>query len=256
MSYEEIQRIQAEYRRRLADGWGISVGAKVLEIGCGQGDMTALLAQAVGPTGHVTAVDIADREYGAPLTLGQATDLLKATPEGGRIDFRFEFDVLDPQHAFEVDDVVLAHSSWYFASLDQLKQTLVRARKWGKRLCFAEWDLQPRSLEQVAHLLAVVIQGEVEAFKPTSLANIRTPFSRTRFKTLLGETGWTLVEEQTVETDGLQDADWEIQACLRSSVEEAPPELAAWVEAQVEVLNELAVPSGNRPLNSYSILAE
>lgn len=251
--YQEIQRVQAAYRQRLVDGWGIPEGARVLEVGCGQGDMTAMLARAVGANGHVTAVDIADPSYGAPLTLQQATDLLKATEEGKRIDFRFRFDVLE-EDLGEFDVAVLAHSSWYFGDLDQLGRTLAKLRQSAPRLCFAEWDLQPRSLDQAAHLLAVLIQGQVEAFKQGSEANVRTPFSRTRLKALLEETGWRPIRELTVQTEGLQDADWEIQAATAQI--EAPPKLKALIESQLDVLKELAKPGGNKSLDAYSIVAE
>lgn len=39
-------------------------GTKVLELGCGQGDTTAVLAELVGDEGHVTAVDPGSPDYG------------------------------------------------------------------------------------------------------------------------------------------------------------------------------------------------
>jgi ubiquinone/menaquinone biosynthesis C-methylase UbiE len=59
-----IQIVQTAYRLRLLRNWSIGLGTRVLEIGCGQGDMTAVLAAAVGPAGRVTAVDIASPDYG------------------------------------------------------------------------------------------------------------------------------------------------------------------------------------------------
>ncbi|WP_124291139.1 methyltransferase domain-containing protein, partial [Streptomyces sp. ADI91-18] len=55
-----IQLPQTRYRAALVSSWDIPAGASVLEVGCGQGDMTAVLAEAVGPQGRVVAVDIAD----------------------------------------------------------------------------------------------------------------------------------------------------------------------------------------------------
>jgi predicted methyltransferase len=46
-----------EHRQRLVQAWNIPLGSKILEIGCGQGDSTVVLADAVGPTGRVVAVD-------------------------------------------------------------------------------------------------------------------------------------------------------------------------------------------------------
>lgn len=48
----------------LVSRWGIKEGDRVLEIGCGQGDMTAVLATAVGENGRVTALDPAPLDYG------------------------------------------------------------------------------------------------------------------------------------------------------------------------------------------------
>ncbi|MCC6832530.1 MAG: methyltransferase domain-containing protein [Thermoleophilia bacterium] len=38
-------------------GAGVAAGMRVLEVGCGTGEVTAVLAGLVGPSGHVTAVD-------------------------------------------------------------------------------------------------------------------------------------------------------------------------------------------------------
>ncbi len=65
-----IQLVQTRVRMALADTWGITPGSSVLEIGCGQGDMTAVLADTVGVDGRVLGIDIAGRDCGAPVTLG------------------------------------------------------------------------------------------------------------------------------------------------------------------------------------------
>ena len=60
-----IQHSQTLHRLALLQQWSIGNGSKVLEIGCGQGDCTAVLASAVGDQGNVVAVDPADLNYGA-----------------------------------------------------------------------------------------------------------------------------------------------------------------------------------------------
>ena len=70
---DTIQRTQLTHRIELVKTFQIKKGMKVLEIGCGQGDTTVVLADAVGETGHVVAIDIASTEYGAPITLGEAS---------------------------------------------------------------------------------------------------------------------------------------------------------------------------------------
>ncbi len=44
--------------RRLFEDAGVAAGMKVLDIGCGPGDVTLLAADLVGPTGHVVGVDM------------------------------------------------------------------------------------------------------------------------------------------------------------------------------------------------------
>ncbi|MBW9235691.1 class I SAM-dependent methyltransferase, partial [Leptospira santarosai] len=60
-----IQSIQTQHRLKLAEVWGIKDGKRVLEIGCGQGDTTAVLAYLVGDKGFVHGIDIAPTNYGS-----------------------------------------------------------------------------------------------------------------------------------------------------------------------------------------------
>lgn len=55
---------QTEHCFKLIEAWDIQPGEHVLEIGCGQGDCTAVLASVVGDAGHVTAVDPGSPDYG------------------------------------------------------------------------------------------------------------------------------------------------------------------------------------------------
>ena len=84
---DTIQRTQLTHRLELVRAFQLNKGMKVLEIGCGQGDTTVVLADAVGPTGQVIAIDIASKEYGAPITLGEASETIAKSPLGQIIDF-------------------------------------------------------------------------------------------------------------------------------------------------------------------------
>lgn len=260
-SIDQIQQIQTAYRRRILDCWDIPPGSRILEIGCGQGEMTSALAEAVGPTGHVIAVDIAGRDYGTPLTLGEATDQLKAGEFGDRIDFRFEYDITASEPDQLYDYAVMVHCSWYFESSDKLRNTLSALTKHAKHLCFAEWDTVPRSQDQIPHLLAILIQGQVEALKTSSQSNVRTPFTVSQIKRLLSESGWTFTKGSYPSTEGLQDSDWEIDECCANSLHQAAAlNLSArhqtLLEGQIDLLRQLALPSGNVPLSSVSFVAE
>lgn len=59
----QIQHSQTRHRLVLLQHWNIPTAAKVLELGCGQGDCTTVLASAVGEQGSVVAVDPADLDY-------------------------------------------------------------------------------------------------------------------------------------------------------------------------------------------------
>lgn len=63
--YLPVQVGQTTHRINLLAKWDIKEGDKVLELGCGQGDCTAVLAAAVGESGTVTAVDPGPPDYGA-----------------------------------------------------------------------------------------------------------------------------------------------------------------------------------------------
>jgi SAM-dependent methyltransferase len=253
------QVVQTRFRMSVVDAWGLIPGSTVLEIGCGQGDMTAVLADAVGPNGRVVAVDIAPRSYGSPVTVGASADHLLAGPLGDRIDFRFEFDVHSssfPDNTF--DAVVLSQCSWYFASLSELRRTLTAVRPWARRLCFAEWSLRPGGGGQVAHLLAVLLQGQLEAGGARGDGNVRTPFSQEALRRLLPTAGWLMLGERTIDTTGLQDADWEISACLNlvnQRLDRLPVLAKDFVTSQVDVLRAVALRSGNEPLPVYVVTA-
>lgn len=259
----DVQIAQTLFRMQIVENWRIPPGARVLEIGCGQGDMTAVLAHAVGPHGHVTAVDSASPDYGSPILLGQSAAYLKETPLGARIDFRFQYDVLDIAQAFPADAfdfVILAHCSWYFASLDNLRHVLLRIRPWARHLCFSEWDMEPCQFDQVTHLLVVLIQGQIGAFNIESTRNVRTPFPRTTLMRLLQETDWAYSKEVMLDTALLQDSDWEIDDCLRSCAQEAedlnlPPKFQELLSSQIDTLRSMAGKIKSRPLPSYAILA-
>jgi SAM-dependent methyltransferase len=237
----DIQVTQTSYRLELADTWQIPEGARVLEIGCGQGDMTAVLADRAGPNGTVVGTDVAPRDYGAPVTVGESAHHLLDGPLGSRIDMRYETDVLTDDVGTGYDLVVLAHCSWYFASADRLERTLRKARELGSRLCFAEWDPEPAHPRQVPHLLAVLAQDRMGE----TGGNIRAPLTRATLLAALDRAGWVLERVSDVDTSALQDADWEISTALR----EAPEGLAK------ELLRQTSRTSGNVPLPAYALTA-
>lgn len=61
-----IQYAQTLHRLALLQHWNVPTASNVLELGCGQGDCTTVLAHAVGEQGRVVAVDPAGLDYALP----------------------------------------------------------------------------------------------------------------------------------------------------------------------------------------------
>ena len=53
-----MSRLLDPMHRRHLEALGVPIGAKTLEVGCGNGSVSAWLAQQVGPTGRAVAVDL------------------------------------------------------------------------------------------------------------------------------------------------------------------------------------------------------
>ncbi len=260
----DIQRIQTEHRLKLVQFWGIEEGSRVLEIGCGQGDTTAALAFIVGEEGFIHGVDIASPDYGAPITLGDSARYLQQSALGKQIKMEFNVDVLAedvdfPEDSF--DAIVFSHCSWYLKSFEELEAILKKVRKWGKSLCFAEWDARIQTIEQYPHFLAVLIQSQYECFKESSLSNIRTLFTPADVKRLAERAGWTITNEQSLHSPQLQDAQWEIAMTLDDYKEEisqlvdVPDKLKSLIQSEVILLEQARNNQQVKPMSTYMFSA-
>lgn len=203
---------QTTHRINILQRSGIKDGDKILEIGCGQGDCTSVLAM-LYPDSHITAIDPGSLDYGDPETLGQAHARIKSYDFGDRITFvqSAPTSFLAGTEEGEYDVGILCHCLWYFSSKSEVLDALKTARRKVKKLCVAEWSLQSGSREADVHVLTALARGCCEAHIPTSLENIRTPLSPKGITELAREAGWSVVEETTLTPDReLQDAVWEM----------------------------------------------
>ncbi|WP_342542359.1 class I SAM-dependent methyltransferase [Paenisporosarcina sp. FSL H8-0542] len=243
----DVQFVQTEHRLKLVEFWGIREGSRVLEIGCGQGDTTAVLAYLVGDRGFVHGVDIAPPSYGSPITVGDAAEYLMKSKLGKQIRMEFELDVLAsevdfPENSF--DYVVLSHCSWYLKSADELQALLEKTKKWAKQLCFAEWDPRLQNIEQYPHFLAVHIQAQYECFKENSFSNVRTLFTPKDLTTIAESAGWTINDEQSISSTKLQDGKWEVDMTLSDyqkeleEINHMPLKLKELIKSEVNLLEE------------------
>lgn len=202
---------QARHRIRLVNAWHIAPGRRVLEIGCGQGNCTAVLAEAVGSSGHVDAVDPGSPDYGAPFTLAQAQAHINESVVGGRV----KWHNADPVDFLKGSDdkwdaVVFAHCIWYFEGPELLSEMLNLLKGRVNEVCVAEYAFAASKKEAEAHVLAARARVRLESYNKTSDANIRNVLSPRDITTMAKATGWALAGEDTVVPDeDLLDGHWE-----------------------------------------------
>lgn len=252
---DTIQRTQLRHRLELVKAFDVKEGMRVLEIGCGQGDTTVALADQVGDRGHVTAIDIARPDYGAPITLGEAADTIKASPLGERITFSFETDLLDLAVDEPFDIVVLSHCSWYFRNPEKLKRYFAYCTKVAKRICIAEWDVHFTKRAQLAHFHAVSILALYSQFVEND-GNIQHVFSKEQIIQMLETCGWLLTENKIIDAAYLQDGGWEVDYAL--SVERdfigTPPKIQSLIHTYYDLLK--SCPAPVRSLDSIVIAGD
>lgn len=234
---DTIQRTQLSHRLSIVKAFGIQHGMQMIEVGCGQGDMTVALADAVGDRGHVLAVDIASPDYGAPITLGEATAAIAESSLGERVTFKLETDLLDlPDTLY--DAAVLTHCSWYFRDPQQLLAYLKKLRKIAKLIYIAEWNPLFERMPQRGHFVAASILALYSEFVEND-GNVQHVFDSIQIQALLKEAGWEIDEVNVVDAHYLQDGAWEIDYAqsVRSEFSQAPPRiqsLAATLYALLE----------------------
>lgn len=249
---DKIQRTQLKHRVNLVKSFAIQKGMSVIEVGCGQGDTTVALADAVGESGRVLAIDIASPDYGAPITLGQATEAIAASALGKQVTFMLETDLLNmPEERFDV--AVLSHCSWYFRDPDQLLMFLKKLRRMASRICLAEWDVNFTHLSQRSHFAATAILALYSEFVEND-GNIQHVFDVLQLQQLLSEAGWHVKKTATVEAHYLQDGAWEVDYAqsIRQEFSIAPQRIQSLANSLYSLLEPIHTDS----LDSVVILAE
>jgi ubiquinone/menaquinone biosynthesis C-methylase UbiE len=194
----------------------------VLEIGCGQGDMTVPLAHFAG---EVLAVDPASLDYGSPETLGQAQNRISKSELGRKIQW-VRSDPIEYLKTLDVhpDFVVLAHSIFYIASetyFSELLQSLKSFSSGGKdgketRLLIAEWGMRTSTPAAEAHVLA----AKAQAINPLTDGNVRTIVPPERIKKIATDASWKIEREAWIEAPDVQDGEWELRLTRTMAYEE------------------------------------
>jgi len=215
---------QTQHRLNLLAAWFGSLeaaknaleGKTVIEIGCGQGDMTVALAWAVGSTGKVDAIDPAPLDYGSPETLREAQNRISSSSRlGGRVDWI----QTDPIEALEqdaelgaTDYVVLAHSLLYMRSTAYIGELFKAVRSAAgpasTQLLIAEWGMRVSNESAKAHLYAV----QAQAARPLESGNVQLYLEPKATRELAINAGWKEGEERWIESPEVDDGAWEVAA--------------------------------------------
>src|SRR5262249_25253289 len=268
LQYDDTEKaLQLRHRMTLVNMWRPGIGDHVVEIGCGQGETTVALATAVGTSGRVLAVDNGSAEYGRPVTLGEAHAYIKSSALGGCIEFLLSTDLLDPHIDFPentFDLVVFSHSSWYMSSPQELHRLFARVRPWARGLGYAEWDARPRHLQQLPHLLAVLLQVHAHSIAPqTSPANTRSLILPDQGRLLAEKAGWSIIEERIIDTSTLLGYGkiWEIQKAIEMAEaliasDAVAEDVRGLLTAEKQLLSRLSRETRNLSLSTYAFLAE
>ena len=260
---------QLRHRMALVEFWKPAPGNQVLEVGCGQGDCTAVLAYAVGEGGKVVAADIEPDTYGAPVSQGDAHGFMKSSDIGNRIEFHTCANLLDPKWDFPeeyFDLAVFAHSSWYMASPKELEGLFARVRPWSKRLGYAEWHAVPQSVSQVSHLVAILSQAHIRSHWPNhGMGNVHSLVTRDQARSMAQAVGWNVTGERVTDSSvGLEDGrEWEIENARHLAevfMASEPPSVSEsavrTVAAEYALLDMIAEDLGTESLPTYVFVAE
>lgn len=227
------------HRQNICDAWEIPAGIHMLDIGCGQGESSLVLADVVGPHGYVTAVDPAPADYGSPYTLGESQRHILCSPLAPRINFISSDPVsylrsssrltkhadgnctsdLDESAVPLFDGVSFCHSIWYFSSESKIRETfsaIAAARV--PRIYLAEWTGEKNTDSQLAHYLAALAQALLHSSGASKTSpqvfeqNVRSAVLHGKLLQIAESEGWRVARKGILSPpEGMMDGHWEAQ---------------------------------------------
>ncbi|KAI7217130.1 hypothetical protein KC333_g4407 [Hortaea werneckii] len=243
---------QFTHRLALARAWQILPDSLVLDIGCGQGESSLVLAEVLGSDGHVTGIDNAPHDYGSPFSIGEAQSYIKKSIYGRRIDF-LQTDAArllsssgqgagqaTPGPTF--DRAVLSHSLWYFEDFESISSLFhVLSNAGIRHVHVADYSYEAPLPEQVPHVLASRAQALVHASRPPhpmgeDEPNIRAAPHPTKVIEIALAEGYTLLREDRITPGpGLRDGHWESEYVQTAGFRDSVARKGLDAESRAEV---------------------
>lgn len=240
---ERFDTMLAPFGRRLLTAAVLTPGARVLDVGCGNGAISLEAARTVGPGGWVTGLDLS-----APML---RVARRRAEEQGFDVDF-VQGDAQTASFDEPFDVVLSRFGVMFFDEPEAAFANLAKAARTGGRLCFVcwqemfanEWIAVP-AMAMVAHV-GIPDLPEPGVPGPFALADAQ------RTRSLLESAGWSevIVEEHTDRMRMGRDPEDVVAFMLseemgRRVVEGKDPEaVQAGTEAALEALRPYATPEG------------
>ena len=155
---DTVQRATEALAQRLLDELALQPGERVLELGGGTGDFARTLADAVGPTGHVIATDVA----------AGMVAVMKRTLDGvGNADVRqVDATAIDLPDA-SVDAVVFRMGLMFTLDPAAVLAGIRRVLAPGGRVAIATWAAPQHNPWAATVGMAAMVQGLVQGGPPT-----------------------------------------------------------------------------------------
>lgn len=182
-----LAEILDEHTTFVLSGTGIAAGWKCLDVGAGEGTITSWMAERVGPTGHVTALD-KDPEHirtGPNITVREGDVRTVDLPEA-------QYDLIHVR-------LVLLH----LAEREAVLQRLVAALKPGGALVVSDWDGERR--DWLLHAPSADALDAFTAFQAGLLAELEAHGA---------DLGWARRAPVAMFAAGLQDVDTTVHSQL------------------------------------------
>jgi SAM-dependent methyltransferase len=193
------------FRERVLEAASLSPGARVLDVGCGCGDLTLAAARAVGPTGCVVGLDVS-----RPML-----ERARARAEGQPNVSFVEHDATTFAADAPFDAVISRFGVMFFADPAAAFANLRRATRPGGALTFVCWQALAKNA-----WAAVPLSGVLRVIPPPASAPPRAPgpfaFAEGAYvEELLAGSGWRQVSALPVAQP------FELGATLEDAVEYA-----------------------------------
>ncbi|UWF51543.1 methyltransferase domain-containing protein [Pseudomonas sp. N3-W] len=203
-----VSNIKADFTERLFIEAGLCKGMRVLDVGCGTGDVTFLLAALVGNTGAVVG---ADRDANALAIARQ-----RINPEDQAAPDFIESDLLDiPESLGEFDAIVGRRVLMYQADTVATVRALTQRLRPGGLFVFQEHDTTMVPASRGAFPLHTQAQGWIKRMIEHEGADLHIGFNLYRIFTQAGLSVENVRAECLVQTpDSPSSLGYIVRACL------------------------------------------